>query len=96
MFWLRFFCDFVLFLFVYRESVVSRLSLISIEAGVGVDLKKVSTAVVRTKIVRSNVVVVYANVVRTSMCAIIFHHTFVFSDCFYLSLHRSFFLAFLN
>ena len=96
MYSIRFSCDFVLFLFVYRESVVSRLSLISIEAGVGVDLKKVSTVVVRTKIVRSNVVVVYANVVRTSMCAIIFHHTFEFSDRFYLSLHRSFFLGFLN
>ena len=94
MFWIYFFFYFILFLFVYRESVVSRLSLISIEAGVGVDLKKVSTAVVRTKIVRFNVVVVYANVVRTSMCAIIFHHTVVFSDCFYFSLHRCFFWLF--
>ena len=94
MFWIYFFGDLILFLFVYRESVVSRLSLISIEAGVGVDLKKVSTAVVLTKIVRSNVVVVYANIVRTSICAIIFHHIFVFSDCFYFSLHRSFFWLF--
>ena len=51
---MNFFFYFILFLFVHRESVVSRLSLISIEAGVGVDLKKVSTAVVLTKIVRSN------------------------------------------